>query len=706
LETNKRGTATMNSKLFEQEGSAGAYQTAGTTSNAASPYYVILTIPSSESGAGEGVQPTYVKYAESATDQLNCVAKDEQQILYSGYTLGETGAMHTTVPGQQQYSGNATAVTNCQVESNITRGSNEGQLVAQGNGAYYVERSFNPQVAHILTATQTLSLQSVTAESERECRKMVPSNKIINTSLLDAYEQPDLSLDKYNSLAAILWVRDNFEVSDGASIPCSKAYNHYFQYCSEHKITSLTDAAFGKFVRLVFFGVNTRRFGTRGHNSYHYCGIELKSGLLLNEPSEDTHKLCKLSGSNGGDSVTQKIEHWQEQNTNHSAGSNHFNSEPRHLYHFHNPGDGSLSMPEIPDVVFPIGTTLPEDSTVEDVVKFRSVYTQHCEAFLHAVVKSEFHIVEGLLREFWRYQSTSDSECENENYLSKTKMYLLCKFGPVQQFVRRVDYLFYQKLVDILIPDVLRPIPGSTTQAIRSFANELKSWMKAAMMDCPEEVVHIKVSTVTTFAQTLQRYISLNQLAQGARPVLQDSSQTDQMLSDLIRIDLSSVKERVTWACQGDGCMLQLEADFKKMLYNQKSLEEWAAWLKGVVTEVLKPYEGKQNIAKAAKEFLLNWSFYNSLVVRDLTLRKAPSFGSLYLILLLCEEYMFFLIVHQVAMETGEVPLLIMGERNNINPFSETLSSQDPIMGVSPLQWDLMTLLEDDAFQSTSTWYE
>jgi regulatory factor X 1/2/3 len=695
----------MNSKFFEQDGSAEVYQTAGTTSNAGSPYYVILTIPSSESGAGEGVQPTYVKYAESATDQLICVAKDEQQILYSGYTLGEAGAMHTTVPGQH-YSGNATVVTNNQVESNITGGNTAGQLVAQGNGAYYVERGFNPEVAHILTATQTLSVQAVTAQAERECRKMIPSNKIINTSLLDAYEQPDLSLDKYNSLAAILWLRDNFEVSDGASIPCSKAYNHYLRYCSEHKITSVNEAAFGKFIRLVFFGLNTRRFGTRGHNRYHYCGIELKSGLILNQPSEDSQTLCTLSGSNGGESSTQKIENRHEQNANHSASSNHFISAPRHLYHLHNPGDGTFSMPEIPDVVFPIGTTLPEDSTVEDVVKFRSIYSQHCEAFLQAVVKSEFHTIEGLLREFWRSQSSSDSECEKDNYLSKTKMYLLCKFGPVQQFVRRVDYLFYQKLVDILIPDVLRSIPSSSTQAIRSFANELKSWMRAAMIDCPEEVVHIKVSTVTTFAQTLQRYISLNQLAQGARPVLQDSSQTDQMLSDLIRIDLSSVKERISWACQSDGNMLQLEADFKKMLYNQKSLEEWAVWMKSVVTEVLKPYEGKQNIAKAAKEFLLNWSFYNSLVVRDLTLRKAPSFGSLYLILLLCEEYMFFLVVHQVAMETGEVPLLIMGERNSINPFNETSSSQDPIMGVSPLQWDLMTLLEDDAFQSTSTWYE
>jgi hypothetical protein len=42
----------------------------------------------------------------------------------------------------------------------------------------------------------------------------------------------------------------------------------------------------------------------------------------------------------------------------------------------------------------------------------------------------------------------------------RTKLYLLCKCGPVQQFVQSVDYLFYQNLVRVLIPDVLRPIPS------------------------------------------------------------------------------------------------------------------------------------------------------------------------------------------------------------------------------------------------------
>jgi regulatory factor X 1/2/3 len=63
--------------------------------------------------------------------------------------------------------------------------------------------------------------------------------------------------------------------------------------------------------------------------------------------------------------------------------------------------------------------------------------------------------------------------------------------------------------------------------------------------------------------------------------------------------------------CQDDyGMVQQLETDFKVMLQRQNSLEEWAAWLECVVTQVVKPYEGKPNFAKAARQFLFKWSIY------------------------------------------------------------------------------------------------
>ena len=44
------------------------------------------------------------------------------------------------------------------------------------------------------------------------------------------------------------------------------------------------------------------------------------------------------------------------------------------------------------------------------------------------------------------------------------------------------------------------------------------------------------------FSQTLRRYTSLNHLAQAARAVLQNSSQINQMVTDLNRVDFSNVQ--------------------------------------------------------------------------------------------------------------------------------------------------------------------
>ena len=55
-----------------------------------------------------------------------------------------------------------------------------------------------------------------------------------------------------------------------------------------------------------------------------------------------------------------------------------------------------------------------------------------------------------------------------------------------------------------------------------------------------------------------------------------------------------------------------LENDFKTTLQNQATLEQWAQWLESVVDRTMKPYETgpTQEFARAARQFLLKWSFY------------------------------------------------------------------------------------------------
>ena len=50
------------------------------------------------------------------------------------------------------------------------------------------------------------------------------------------------------------------------------------------------------------------------------------------------------------------------------------------------------------------------------------------------------------------------------------------------------------------------------------------------------------------------------------------------------------------------------------------------------------------------------------MVIRDLTLRSAASFGSFHLIRLLYDEYMFYVVEHRVAKAMNETPIAVMAQ--------------------------------------------
>uniref|UniRef100_G3Q5E4 Regulatory factor X, 1a (influences HLA class II expression) n=1 Tax=Gasterosteus aculeatus aculeatus TaxID=481459 RepID=G3Q5E4_GASAC len=475
----------------------------------------------------------------------------------------------------------------------------------------------------------------------------------------------------------VQWLLDNYETAEGVSLPRSTLYCHYLLHCQEQKLEPVNAASFGKLIRSVFMGLRTRRLGTRGNSKYHYYGLRIKAGSSLLRLMEDQQHLAmrqqpfsqkqrlkpvhKVEGLTNGTAAGAG----QQQNQQQGSGQVDISTQVQQYQQFL---DASLALPDFPDIDLQ-GKSPPEGIELEHIKSFQLLYREHCEAILDVMVNLQFTLVETLWKTFWRFSQNQAGDAtlavhdESEKRLPKSCLVLLCKYDPVLRWSRDCDNSLYQALVEILIPDVLRPIPSALTQAIRNFAKSLESWLTNAMMNIPEEMVRIKVTSANAFAQTLRRYTSLNHLAQAARAVLQNTAQINQMLSDLNRVDFANVQEQASWVCRCEDRVVQrLEQDFKLTLQQQNSLEQWAAWLDGVVSQVLKPYQQSPAFPKAAKLFLLKWSFYSSMVIRDLTLRSAASFGSFHLIRLLYDEYMYYLIEHRVAQAKGETPIAVMGE--------------------------------------------
>ena len=74
---------------------------------------------------------------------------------------------------------------------------------------------------------------------------------------------------------------------------------------------------------------------------------------------------------------------------------------------------------------------------------------------------------------------------------------------------------------------------------------------------------------------------------------------------------------------------------------------------------------------KTYKEIIFDFHliyYLSSMVIRDLTLRSAASFGSFHLIRLLYDEYMFYLIEQRVAKAVNKTPVAVMATGKLADP--------------------------------------
>ena len=101
----------------------------------------------------------------------------------------------------------------------------------------------------------------------------------------------------------------NFETVEGSSLPRYLVYNHYLLHCKSLNIKPINAASFGKVIRSVFLGLQTRRLGTRGNSKYHYCGMRIKPDspllhVLISdvEPRKQKANAAGSNSANGGGS--------------------------------------------------------------------------------------------------------------------------------------------------------------------------------------------------------------------------------------------------------------------------------------------------------------------------------------------------------------------------------------------------------------------
>lgn len=72
------------------------------------------------------------------------------------------------------------------------------------------------------------------------------------------------------------------------SVPRSRVFQRYATKCGNERVPTLNPASFGKLVRIIFPGIQTRRLGMRGESKYNYVDLVMREDFPEEEPVDAT----------------------------------------------------------------------------------------------------------------------------------------------------------------------------------------------------------------------------------------------------------------------------------------------------------------------------------------------------------------------------------------------------------------------------------
>lgn len=321
----------------------------------------------------------------------------------------------------------------------------------------------------------------------------------------------------------------------------------------------------------------------------------------------------------------------------------------------------SLSGPNYDDfahfleqICSPVFSNVPPHVTFESVQAFSLVYQQHIIDLLRAISSHEFAVVEGLSEMFWM------------NFPPEMLTCLHC--DESLRIVAIADDYLYQVLIHTLIPDVLEPIPIGITQNVRQFSKFLEGILRRTLQSpIPTSIIEVKLDAAKRFCQVLRRRTSLSHLTQAIRSILCNAEQTHQMLLDWGQVDFPGIKEQCDWIMRlKEGFLHWIEASFRTYLQDGVSLHVWSTWIESIAEQCI---NGEQvmgsSLEEACSTVIMRWTFYSSLIMRDLTLRSAASFGSFHLLNLLFNEYLLYSIEKRLDDHRRSVGLMSFWPNGN-----------------------------------------
>ncbi|KAG0167986.1 DNA-binding protein rfx2 [Apophysomyces sp. BC1034] len=526
----------------------------------------------------------------------------------------------------------------------------------------------------------TRSTRSSSRE-DRSSEDFVPSRR----SSPEQREEEHIALtDKATSQLVTHWVRENYQYQQDHNVPRRGMYEHYKTFCRTRGTQPVNSATFGKLIRTVFPEIKTRRLGTRGQSKYHYCGIcmrsptttELSPGLpdivsgeivSFDSASRFPNSSMPMSLAFSGQESSTDI---SGSSLLHSVATGAYSTNPFVLLtHEHQ----NHRLPPVPrqfeyephqhiqyqqglqyEYNRTTGAMLPPFSTpvlrhpdlyeyTESAEAFTIAYENHCREELMLVTTGQFTKIKPCLAMFYQAMPA--------NFRN-----LISNVPEMVDAIWRWDSALYDTIISSMLPIVYTPLSQEMVRGLRQYTRELEDYINLYLKGFLPILNQKKSGVARIFVAKFRRHLSLNHMAQAAAETLRRPSDVHAMQGDWEKVDFGGVLDQALWICDCKHAEIEetLQHNVSELLRSRAGLEHWMAWVEKLIDRHLSRFASCQiadcgQFLFQARQLILKWSFYTSLIMRDLTMRKALTFASFHVLRLFLDDYALYLVEERIA---------------------------------------------------------
>lgn len=403
------------------------------------------------------------------------------------------------------------------------------------------------------TATNDKELRELLTRSEGRSLKEV-AQEVVATERTSRAE-------KTKQLFAMMWLKASCKNAK-SSVPRSRVYTTYAERCATERVNPLNPASFGKLVRVIFPGLQTRRLGVRGESKYHYVDLALvddqpdyerfdrrnsqvpevrPTHSSRNSAVIDFNSLPRLPADaasfpvmDGAPIPPPQPQVPQQSTTSESASRGRLFAEPylpgvntrsgstSHIYKqtlkFPPAND---SMEETDTIELPnIHDYTPPKTDIDAAMSLAALYRSHCTSLVDCIRFCRE-------KQFFRLYASFGGTLT-------VPVHKLFDHPAMAPWIRECDWLMYQKMTYYISQLTLSVVPEVVLRFLDTISKTLHTHITKIFAEKPLHVLEAKLEPATLFAGLLHRMLRVNQAAHAAAALLMIDTYRDQMWQDWV----------------------------------------------------------------------------------------------------------------------------------------------------------------------------